>query len=70
MSSAKCSALKAYIQVASITLLNRVYLGIYTYTHTHSHTITVNEKRAINLKESGEKHIEGLGGKKGRGEML
>ena len=40
------------------------------YTHIHSHTITVNENRDINLKESGEKHMEGFGGRKGKGEML
>lgn len=40
------------------------------YIHTHRHIITINLKRAINLKESREKHMEGFRGRKVKREML
>jgi hypothetical protein len=66
LSGAQKSDLKMYIQVAFYEL-NRLYLATYVYTYK----IIIRFLKAINLYESRKgMHMEGSGGRKGKGEML
>jgi hypothetical protein len=43
-----------------------MYIHIYAciYTNTYNHAITINEKEAMNLKESCEEYMGVFGGRK------
>lgn len=43
---------------------------MYVYTSTYMPTIIISIKEAVNLNESWEGYMGGLGGKKGKGENL
>lgn len=45
---------------------NRLYLETNVYINTHMNAITIDEKEAMNLKDSWETYMQGLEGGKGR----
>lgn len=49
--------------------LNELYLGI-CITDTYMHAVTVDEKRGMDLKESGEEYMGRFGGRRGESKML
>lgn len=65
--STERSTLKTYIQV---TLLIRLYLGIYAYENTYVYAMTISgKKEATDLKESRNGYVEGFEGRKEKEEM-